>query len=254
MINVQRDMAFDLNLIHNSGFSTCSDKHFVNGNCHTVVEKTHNRKSNKIILEMKDVSYKYDSANHFTVNSLNLQVFDKEILLITGNIGSGKTTLIKLMTRLIYPNKGQILLNDKCIYNIPIKTYFRRVGFMPQNSILFKRSIIENIKYNNNVKDDDIIHVMKKYSLEGHFPEGLHVSSTTLSGGQRQLIWFLRIFFMKPDIIVMDEPTASLDEETKFVFIRIMKTLLSDKTIIIITHDQFLYQYGTRIVTMKQLQ
>jgi len=255
MINVQRDMTFDLNLIQNSGFSSCSNEHYVNGECHTIVESINNKKPNTIVLEMKDISYKYDSSKKLTLQNLNLQVFDKEILLVTGHIGSGKSTLIKLMTRLIYPSKGQILLHGKCIYNIPSKTYFRKVGFMPQNSMLFKRSIIENIKYNNsNVKDQDIIDVIKTYQLESHFPDGLDVSSATLSGGQRQLIWFLRIFFMKPDIIVMDEPTASLDEETKIVFMRIMKTLLRDKTIIIITHDQFLYPYGTRIVTMKQLQ
>jgi len=253
MINVQRDMSFDLNLINNSGFSSCTANDFVDGKCHTMRKTTPNLEK-KTVFELRDISYQYENSKVFTLKNLNLQVFDKEILLITGHIGSGKSTLIKLMTRLAYPTHGTILLRDRCIYDIPNKHYYKRVGFMPQNALLFKRSILENIKYNNpTLKTSQIDSVIKKYNLTIHFPNGLHVSSTSLSGGQRQLVWFLRIFFMKPDIIVMDEPTASIDTETKIVFMNIIKTMLNDKTIIIITHDQFLYPYGTRIVSMDDI-
>jgi ABC-type bacteriocin/lantibiotic exporter with double-glycine peptidase domain len=247
-------MSFDLNLINNSGFSSCTAKDYVDGTCLTLKQTNPNSEQNDVVFELKEVSYKYASTHNFTLRKLNLRVFDKEILLITGHIGSGKSTLIKLLTRLIYPSEGSIELQGTCIYDLPNKKYFQRVGFMPQNALLFKRSVLENIKYNNpKLKTNDINDVIKKYNLDLHFPNGLNVLSTTLSGGQKQLVWFLRIFFMKPDVIVMDEPTASIDEETKFVFIKLIKTMLNDKTIIIITHDQFLYQYGTRIVTMDDI-
>ena len=79
------------------------------------------------------------------------------------------------------------------------------------------------------------------------------MSSVSLSGGQRQLVWFLRIYFKNPDLIILDEPTASLDKETKDLFVHLMKTLLADKTIMIITHDHYLLQFITRAVDISKI-
>jgi ABC-type bacteriocin/lantibiotic exporter with double-glycine peptidase domain len=72
-----------------------------------------------------------------------------------------------------------------------------------------------------------------------------------LSGGQRQLVWMLKIYFKKPDIIIMDEPTASLDKGTKDLFFEIMGKLLGDKTILIVTHDDDLLQFTDNIILVK---
>jgi ABC-type bacteriocin/lantibiotic exporter with double-glycine peptidase domain len=76
-------------------------------------------------------------------------------------------------------------------------------------------------------------------------------NGSNLSGGQRQLVWFLKIYFKKPDVIIMDEPTASLDKGTKHLMRSVMERLLHDKTIIIITHDDYLLDFANRIFKVK---
>ena len=171
----------------------------------------------------------------------------KERIAITGHIGSGKSTLMKVILKMLYPTSGNIFLKNTCIYNISTREYFQRVGFMPQNCILFKRSIIQNILYDNpKVKEEDVMKVIEEFDLVKHFKNGMQISTDSLSGGQRQLVWFLRIYFKNPELIILDEPTASLDKETKDLFIHLMDTLLKEKTIIIITHDPYLLKHVTR--------
>ena len=136
-----------------------------------------------------------------------------------------------------------------------VKEYFKMVGFMPQNCLLFKRSIMENIMYDNvELTEQEILYTIKKYNLMKHFKNGLNISTDSLSGGQRQLVWFLRIYFKNPELIILDEPTASLDKETKDLFVHLMNTMLKDKTIVIITHDQYLLKFVTRAEDMKLLE
>jgi ABC-type bacteriocin/lantibiotic exporter with double-glycine peptidase domain len=125
---------------------------------------------------------------------------------------------------------------------------------MPQNCLLFKRTILENITYDNrNVSINEVMDVVRKYNLTKHFKNGLDISSGSLSGGQRQLVWLLRIYFKNPELIILDEPTASLDKETKDLLITLMNTMLKDKTIIIITHDQYMIDFVTRAEDIKLL-
>ena len=155
---------------------------------------------------------------------------------------------------MLYPTEGSIYLKKTCIYNIGTKEFFRRVGFMPQNCMLFKRSIMENILYDNrSTRKEDVMDVIHQFDLMKHFKNGMEVSTDSLSGGQRQLVWFLRIYFKNPELIILDEPTASLDKATKDLFIHLMDTLLKDKTIVIITHDSYLLKFIERVEPMDQL-
>ena len=243
MIDVHRDMIFDWGLIKNSGFEVpVDDIKLVNHTCNKT-EYT----NDKAILQIQNLSYKYKSKSHFTIYNLNLTVMPQERIAITGHIGSGKSTLMKIILKMLYPTSGNIYLKNTCIYNIGTREYFQRVGFMPQNCMLFKRSIIQNILYDNpKTKEEDVMKVIKEFDLEKHFKNGMQISTDSLSGGQRQLVWFLRIYFKNPELIILDEPTASLDKETKDLFIHLMNTLLKEKTIIIITHDPYLLKHVTR--------
>lgn len=249
MIDVHRDMIFDWGLIKNSGFETPIQKiKYVNHKCD-------NRRNNEnAILDIVDLSFKYKSKKHFTLKKINLVVMPRERVAITGHIGSGKTTLMKIILKMLYPTSGSVYLKNRCIYDIRTKEYFKNVGFMPQNCILFKRSIIDNIMYDNEILlESDVHDIIKKYKLEKHFKNGMHISTDSLSGGQRQLVWFLRIYFKNPELIILDEPTASLDKETKDLFIHLMNTLLKEKTIIIITHDPYLLEHIPRIQDINDL-
>lgn len=249
MIDMHRDMIFDWGLIKNSGFDKIEKSPVINYDCR---EQPYDP---SVVLEIRDIRYKYPNKTHYTIDKLNLKVKQGERLAITGHIGSGKSTLIKIILRLIYPESGNIILKQKCIYDMSVKEYFNLVGFMPQNCLLFKRSIMDNIKYDNrNITDKYIIDTITKYKLMKHFKNGLDIGTDSLSGGQRQLVWFLRIYFKNPEIIILDEPTASLDKETKDLFIYLMNTLLKDKTIIIITHDSYMLEHVSRTEDVKLLQ
>lgn len=249
MIDMHRDMIFDWGLIKNSGFDNIEKMPVIEYNCKKPML------DDKAILEIKNLYFKYKSKKEYTLSNVNLKVMPRERLAITGHIGSGKSTLMRIILKLLYPEKGTIVLKNKCIYDMGVKEYFKMVGFMPQNCLLFKRSIIENIMYDNViVTEQEIMYTIKKYNLMKHFKNGLNIGTDSLSGGQRQLVWFLRIYFKNPELIILDEPTASLDKETKDLFVHLMNTMLKDKTIIIITHDQYLLKYVTRVEDIKLLE
>ena len=248
MIDMHRDMIFDWGLIKNSGFDNVDRMEVVKYDCKK------DELDENAVLEIKNLYFKFESKKHYTLSNINLKIMPKERLAVTGHIGSGKSTLMKIILRLLYPDKGTVTLNRRCIYDMGVKEYFKMVGFMPQNCLLFKRSILENIKYDNvSVTEKDIMDVIKKYNLSKHFKNGLDVGTESLSGGQRQLVWFLRIYFKNPSVILLDEPTASLDKETKDLFVHLMDTMLKDKTIIIITHDQYLLKFVSRAVDINLL-
>ena len=249
MIDMHRDMIFDWGLIKNSGFEKSAD---------SVMKVTHicNEAAldDEAVLEIRNVTFRYRSKSANTLENIDMKVFPKERLAITGHIGSGKTTLMKLILQMLHPVQGSIFFKKRCIYDIGVREYFKKVGFMPQNCMLFKRSIMENITYDNpNVSESQVLEVLRKYKLMKHFKNGLGVPSSSLSGGQRQLVWFLRIYFKDPDLIILDEPTASLDKETKDLFVHLMKTLLNEKTIVIITHDHYLLQFVTRVADINKI-
>lgn len=250
MVDMHRDMIFDWGLIKNSGFDNIEKMPVIQYDCKKLKDL-----DDKAILEIKGLYYKYKSKKHYTLTNIHLKVMPKERLAITGHIGSGKTTLMRIILKLLYPEKGIITLNNKCIYDMSVKEYFKVVGFMPQNCLLFKRSIIENIMYDNvELTEQEIMYTIKKYNLMKHFKNGLNIGTDSLSGGQRQLVWFLRIYFKNPELIILDEPTASLDKETKDLFVYLMNTMLKDKTIVIITHDQYLLKFVTRAEDIKLLE
>lgn len=247
MIDMHRDMIFDWGLIKNSGFDNSEALSVIQYDCK-------NNLDNDALMEVRNVWYKYPTKQHYVLQNVNLKVYANERLAITGHIGSGKSTLMKIILKLLYPEKGSVFLDKKCIYDMGTKDYFNQVGFMPQNCLLFKRSIMENIMYDNiEITEQEILHTIKKYDLMKHFKNGFDVSTDSLSGGQRQLVWFLRIYFKNPKIIILDEPTASLDKETKDLFVELMNKMLKDKTIIIITHDQYLLDFVTRVEDIKNI-
>lgn len=246
MIDLHRNMVFDYGLIKNSGFML--EMNQINYTCNT-------KQTNKdAILEVNHLYYKYPGKNTYTIQDLSFHVNEGETLAITGHIGSGKSTLLKIILKLKQPNSGDIFVKSKCIHDYNIKEYFTIVSYMPQNCTLFNRSIVDNIIYNNrDITEQHVKYILKKYNLMKHFGQGLDVPSKTLSGGQRQLIWFLRIYFQNPEIIILDEPTASLDLETKQLFVELLGTFFKEKTKIIVTHDHYLLKYVSRVVDIKKI-
>eukprot|EP00959_Pyramimonas_sp_CCMP1952_P348831 7308531-Pyramimonas_sp.AAC.1 len=204
---MHRDMIFDWGLIKNSGFDNIDKMPVIQYDCKKP------KLDQNAILEIRGIYFKFKSKNDYTLSNVNLKVMPRERLAITGHIGSGKSTLMRIILRLLYPEKGTITLKQRCIYDMGVKEYFKLVGFMPQNCLLFKRSIVENIMYDNvTVTEQDIQYTIKKYNLMKHFKNGLKIGTDSLSGGQRQLVWFLRIYFKNPELIILDDDILELPQ------------------------------------------
>ena len=255
MIDTIRDIVFDYGTIKNSNFLRKN----------TPEEKTPEYcdpldDSKPIpILKIENVYYKYKSQKKWALEKVNISVEQGETILVVGEIGSGKTTLIKMMLRLLKPSQGSLYLNGQCYKEFSVKSLYKKIGFMPQNCILFNRSILENIRYDNeNVTKKQVLELLHKFGIMKHFEnleKGIDSmagkNGMNLSGGQRQLVWFIKLYLKNPDIIIMDEPTASIDHQTKDLFKTIITDFMKDKTVIIVTHDMELNDIADRTLRVR---
>ncbi len=217
---------------------------------------------NKMGIIFKDIWYYFEDEKGIRrdiFEGLNLEFNNNEKVLIIGQIGSGKTTILKMMMKYIEPIRGEIFINNISFSKINCNELRRYIGYIPQTPILFNRSIYENITYG--VKGYDkyaVITLINQLGLEDIFsqlPAGMDTNvgkyGSKISGGQRQIVWILRTILQNPPIILMDEPTASIDETTKVIVHNLLTVLMKDKTVIMVTHDPFLLKFTNRTIEMK---
>ena len=240
-------------------------KKFLN-NLPSKLNKNYNQKNinkmlnyNEININIKNLSFKYN-IDKPVFNNFNLKLNNNESTAIIGGIGSGKSTLSKLIIRLKDHKDGEIIINDINIKDIPINTLRTIIGYIPQHPKLFNRTLYENINYGlkNKKSEQQIYNILKKNGLNNVISdfkrlmnEKVGKNGSLLSGGQRQIVWILRFIFNNHKVIILDEPTSSLDFNSKNKVIQLIKELEKDKTIIIITHDNDLLKYVKRIIELK---
>jgi subfamily B ATP-binding cassette protein HlyB/CyaB len=207
-----------------------------------------------------NVSFAYEKTREPVIENMTLHFAPGEKVVISGPIGTGKSTVSKLLERLYLPSKGDLYLDGKWYSTLTPVEIRKHVGYVPQQAVLFNRSIYENIKYGNDptkVTDAYVDKLIADLEIESEFSnmaDGLKTrvgkNGSKLSGGQRQLVWCLRTLIRNPEVVVLDEPTASMDEKTKNLLNKIIEHLMKGKTVIMITHDEYLVQRATRIVTL----
>ena len=208
--------------------------------------------ANEYFIKFDNISFSY--GNTPIVHDLNFQVKQFERVLITGQIGKGKTTILKLLMRYQQPNSGTIYIQGVPIQNIPLNELRERIGFIPQNPVLFNRTLYENIIYGSHgVSRDSVINLINNLGIEQIFDisrldEKVGKHGSKLSGGQRQIVWILRILIQDPEVILMDEPTASIDNKTKEFIYDLFKIVMKDRTAIIVSHDMNMSPLCTKIV------
>ena len=206
-----------------------------------------------------NVSFSYPDNNKMTLRNISFHIGKGEKVCITGDIGSGKSTIIKLLLKYNIANSGTIYWDGRDYKDIDILELRSKLGYVPQQPVLFNRTIIQNILYgNSSYTRQDVEVILKKFDISSEFEkfdQGLDTvigkNGSKLSGGQRQLVWCLRVLLSNPDIIILDEPTASIDEKTKVVLHNMLNTLMTNKTVIMVTHDPFLVDIATRTISMK---
>lgn len=212
-------------------------------------------------IAFKNISFSYDS-NEILLNNVNIEIKSGETLVIIGQNGKGKTTILQLLMRFIEPLTGVITLGDTNINDINLSTLRRTIGLVSQNIALCNGSIMDNIAYGYpEATKNEIEAVAIKAGahifiseLEYSYKTQVGENGILLSGGQRQRISLARALLAKPSILLLDEPTSMIDKEGKEAFNLHLNTLLKDQTVIIVTHEQQLAELADRVVTIENGQ
>ncbi len=197
-------------------------------------------------IAFKSVSFRYSKEESNVINSLDLVFRTKGLYAITGENGSGKTTLIDLLLGLLTPSHGQITIDDRVLTESNARFWRDCIGYVPQETFITNDSLKNNILFGDTHTRDEsrIDHVLKQVKLSQFF-EGsrsgiethLGESGNRLSGGQKQRVGIARALYRGPKILVLDEPTSSLDLQNSTDLIEVLKTISLDRVVIIVTHD-----------------
>jgi len=211
--------------------------------------KNHGNLDLKYLISFQNVSFRYENKETDVLKKLNFEIFNKEMLAILGKSGAGKTTLINLILGLLKPSEGKITSN------------FSYPSFVSQSPYLLDDSLKNNIALGVEEKNIDLERIkscIKKVQLD-EFVKSLEKGLDTIigekgariSGGELQRLALARAFYRAPDIIILDEPTSSLDKITEKNILEILQLISKECCVVIITHNLDNIGYCDRVIKIE---
>ena len=211
-------------------------------------------------VELKNVSYTFPGASSPIIRNLSLKIPAGQKVAIVGRMGSGKSTMSRLISGLIEPSEGAVLIDGVDLRQIDKSDVRRNVGVMLQETWLFSGTVKENLQMGFYEYDDaHLLHIAKISGVDdfvASHPQGydmeLKERGEGLSGGQRQSINLARALLHNPNLLILDEPTSSMDTATEKAVIGRLKTWAGDRTLVMVTHRNTLLELADRVLVMDQ--
>jgi len=209
-------------------------------------------------IEFRNISFHYSDSNELILKNISFKVKKGEIVALVGSSGAGKTTLVDLLPRFYDPTEGVILLDGIDIRKIKIESLRRLIGIVTQEIILFNESIRNNIAYGlTDYPMEKIIEAAKAanaHQFIEELPEGYNTiigeKGIKLSGGQRQRISIARALLKNPPIMIFDEATSSLDNESEALVQEAIERLMAERTTFVIAHRLSTIRNADRIIVI----
>lgn len=206
-----------------------------------------------------NITYIYENNNQKVFDNFSLTIKAGEKIALVGSSGAGKSTFVRLLMRLFNLKQGRILIDGVDISNISQKNLREEIGFVPQDPVLFHRTLMENIRYGRRSATDE--EVKKAASLAhcdefiAHLPKGYETyvgeRGIKLSGGERQRVAIARAILKNAPILVLDEATSSLDSESEMLIQDALHNLIEGKTVIVIAHRLSTIKGMNRIIVIE---
>lgn len=207
----------------------------------------------------ENLVFNYQDNDRSAINVQKLSIRPGERIAILGPIGSGKSTLLKVLSGLYAPTEGRVLLDGLDIQQISRETLSERLGYLQQDHRLFQGTLRENLLIGMPAPNDDVLQqVINRtglINLVASHSSGLDLPISEggkgLSGGQKQLVAFTRLLLTKPDVFLLDEPTASMDNKQEQRCLQVLKQqLIEGQTLIVATHKSVLLELVDRLIIM----
>jgi len=211
-------------------------------------------------IDFIDVEFAYPGQKLKALRNLSFKIKAREKVALIGRMGSGKTTIEKLLLGLYYPNSGTILIDGIDMRQLDPVEIRSSIGYVSQEIFLFRGTVRDNIAIGNVTADDQQILRASKLAGVDDFvrqhPMGYDMpigeGGSGLSGGQRQSIAIARALLHDPSILVLDEPSASMDPESEFLLIKRLEEHIPEKTLIVVTHRNSVLSLVDRIIVIDQ--
>jgi len=220
-------------------------------------------------LEWQNLSFSYFASNGngkvhdkppYALQNINVKVSAGEKLAIVGRTGSGKSTMIKLLGRLIEPTEGRVLLDGRDIREIPIRALRRTIGVVPQEPTLFSDTLARNIAFGaNGAGSEEIAHAAEVAGLAPDvavLPRGFNTivgeRGMSLSGGQKQRVTIARLLTYHPSVVVLDDALSSVDTETERAVLHNLGDSVQGRTTIVVAHRASTVRDADEIIVLEE--
>ncbi len=226
------------------------------------IKDVRNAKKLKVVkgeIVFQDTTFSYPNQKENVFNRFNLKIPAGQRVGLVGTSGAGKTTITKLLLRFIDLDKGKILIDGQDIAKVTQNSLRKSISYVPQEPVLFHRSIYENIAYANpKAKKEEVIKVSKKayvdefvQTLEKGYDTLVGERGVKLSGGQKQRVAIARAFLKNAPILVLDEATSALDSVSEELIQDALFKLMENKTVIVVAHRLSTVQRLDRILVIE---